>query len=72
MTNLDQKKYLPEAFIPKNGINLEVKTFTTKNPDFKIKYKKILNKFKKKNYAEALALIERSQKNTLNPQNYGL
>jgi len=62
MAILDQSTYLQEVSSPKNGINLEAKSFTTKDANFKIKYKKILNKFKKKNYGEALALIDRNQK----------
>ena len=62
MAILDQSTYLPEVSSPKNGINLEAKSFTTKDANFKIKYKKILHKLRKKNYEEALALLERSQK----------
>lgn len=62
MNKLNTETYFSENSIFNDKILLESKSFVTKDKNFQLRYKKILSKFKKEKFDEALTLIKRSVK----------
>lgn len=76
MNKLNKKSFFSENSNFNNDIVLEKKKFSTQSEGFKSKYKKIISKFKKEKYDEALDLILKCKKTYPNSpelwQLYGL
>lgn len=62
MNKLNKDSFFSKNSIFNDGHVLETKKFVTESKDFQTKYKKIIKKFRKEEFDEALSLIQRSKR----------